>query len=163
MLIKPYKFFWFYKHIYIFGELYSYFNKNSDCLMNKMNIFQIPFKYRREYDRRGSFILMKLPNGTPLWFAIKRETVTTRLPPVTINPLMPVGNYSYQFFISCPRDCVSRHNGGTSGAPLKPLRVYSALRALSTLMCLRGAPEGGTREFLDCPVKELTGQFQMPI
>ena len=25
-----------------------------------------------------------------------------------INPLMPVGNYSYQFFICCPRDCVSR-------------------------------------------------------
>ena len=27
----------------------------------------------------------------------------------------------------CPRDCVSRHNGGTSGAPLKPLRDDSAL------------------------------------
>ena len=25
-----------------------------------------------------------------------------------INPLMPVGNYSYQFFICCPRDAVSR-------------------------------------------------------
>ena len=24
------------------------------------------------------------------------------------NPLMPVGNYSYQFFICCPRDAVSR-------------------------------------------------------
>ena len=36
---------------------------------------------------------------------------------------------------------VSRHNGGTSGAPLKPLRVDSALRALSTLRGLRGAPE----------------------
>ena len=47
---------------------------------------------------------------------------------------MPIGNYSYQFFICCPRDCVSRHNGGTSGAPLKPLRVDSALRALSTIM-----------------------------
>ena len=57
------------------------------------------------------------------------------------NPLMPVGNYSYQFFICCPRDCVSRHNGGTSGAPLKPLRVDSALKALSTLRGLRGAPE----------------------
>ena len=58
-----------------------------------------------------------------------------------VNPLMPVGNYSYQFFICCPRDCVSRHNGGTSGAPLKPLRVDSALKALSTLRGLRGAPE----------------------
>ena len=36
---------------------------------------------------------------------------------------------------------VSRHNGGTSGAPLKPLRVDSALRALSTLRGLREAPE----------------------
>ena len=31
--------------------------------------------------------------------------------------------------ICCPRDCVSRHKGGTSGAPLKPLRVDSALRS----------------------------------
>ena len=38
------------------------------------------------------------------------------------------------FNICCPRDCVSRHNGGTSGAPLKPLRVDSALRALSSLV-----------------------------
>ena len=28
---------------------------------------------------------------------------------------------------------VSRHNGGTSGAPLKPLRDDSALRALSLM------------------------------
>ena len=41
----------------------------------------------------------------------------------------------------CPRDCVSRHNGGTSGAPLKPLRVDSALRAQSSLRGSRGAPE----------------------
>ena len=52
------------------------------------------------------------------------------------NPLMPTGAFN----ICCPRDCVSRHNGGTSGAPLKPLRVDSALRALSTLRGLRGAP-----------------------
>ena len=32
-------------------------------------------------------------------------------------------------------------NGGTSGAPLKPLRVDSALRALSSPRGLRGAPE----------------------
>ena len=52
---------------------------------------------------------------------------------------MPVGNYSYQFLICCPRDCVSRYNGGTSGPPLKPLRVDSALRTLLTLRGLRGA------------------------
>ena len=52
-------------------------------------------------------------------------------------PFMPTGAFN----ICCPRDCVSRHNGGTSGAPLKPLRVDSALRALSTLRGLRGAPE----------------------
>ena len=54
---------------------------------------------------------------------------------------MAIGNYSYQFLICCPRDCVSRHNGGTSGAPLKPLRDDSALRTLSTLRGLKGAPE----------------------
>ena len=41
----------------------------------------------------------------------------------------------------CPRDCVPRHNGGTSGAPLKPLRVNSTLRAQSTLRGLRRAPK----------------------
>ena len=53
-----------------------------------------------------------------------------------INPFMP----TVAFNICCPRDCVSRHNGGTAGAPLKPLRDDSALRALSTLRGLRGAP-----------------------
>ena len=32
-------------------------------------------------------------------------------------------------------------HGGTSGTPLKPLRDDSALRALSSLTALRGAPE----------------------
>ena len=36
------------------------------------------------------------------------------------NPLMAIGIYSYQFLICCPRDCVSRHNGGTSVPPLNP-------------------------------------------
>ena len=45
------------------------------------------------------------------------------------------------FNICCPRDCVSRHNGGTAGAPLKSLRDDSALRALSSLRGLRGAPK----------------------
>ena len=39
-----------------------------------------------------------------------------------VNPLMPNGVFN----LCCPRDWVSRHNGGTSGAPLKPLRVDSA-------------------------------------
>ena len=54
-----------------------------------------------------------------------------------LNPSMPNGAFN----ICCPRDCISRHNGGISGAPLKPLRVDSALKALSTLRGLRGAPE----------------------
>ena len=53
------------------------------------------------------------------------------------NPFMPTSAFN----ICCPRDCVFRHNGGTLGAPLKPLRDDSALRALSTLRGLRGAPE----------------------
>ena len=39
---------------------------------------------------------------------------------VTLNPLMAIGNNSCQFNICCPRDCVSRHNGGTSVPPLNP-------------------------------------------
>ena len=52
-----------------------------------------------------------------------------------INPFMPTGAFN----ICCPRDCVSWHNGGTSGAPLKLLRDDSALRTLSSLGGLRGA------------------------
>ena len=53
-----------------------------------------------------------------------------------INPFMP----TVPTFAVRETD-VSRHNGGTSGAPLKPLRDDSALRALSSLRGLRGAPE----------------------
>ena len=55
-----------------------------------------------------------------------------------INPFMP----TVAFNICFQRDCVSRHNGGTSGAPLKPLRDDRVLRALSSLRGLREAPEG---------------------
>ena len=50
-----------------------------------------------------------------------------------VNPFMPTG----AFRICCSRDCVSGHNGGTAGAPLKPLRDDSVLRALSSLRGLR--------------------------
>ena len=52
------------------------------------------------------------------------------------NPFMP----TVAFNICCPRDCVSRHNGAPSGAPLEPLRADSALRAPSSLRGLRRAP-----------------------
>ena len=53
------------------------------------------------------------------------------------NPFMS----TVAFNICCPRDCVSRHNGGTAGVPLKPLRDDSALKTLLSLRVLRGAPE----------------------
>ena len=53
------------------------------------------------------------------------------------NPFIP----TVAFNICCPKTDVSRHNGGPSGAPLKPLRDDSALRAPSFLGGLRGAPE----------------------
>ena len=55
---------------------------------------------------------------------------------MVINPFMPTGAFN----ICCLRDCVSLHNGSTAGAPLKPLRDDSALRALSSLRGLRGLP-----------------------
>ena len=58
-----------------------------------------------------------------------------------INPFVPTVAFSLlSSNICCLRDCVSRHNGGTSGAPLKPLRDDSALRTLSSLRGIRGAP-----------------------
>ena len=53
----------------------------------------------------------------------------TRSSEKIFNPFMP----TVAFNICCPRDCVSLHNGGIPGAPLKPLRDDSALRALSSL------------------------------
>ena len=50
---------------------------------------------------------------------------------IPLYPFMPTGAFN----ICCPRDCVSRHNGGTSGAPLKPLRVDSALRDVCGNVC----------------------------
>ena len=62
---------------------------------------------------------------------------------ITVNPFDPIVAFSQlSSKICCPRDCVSRHNGGTSGAPLKPLRDDSALRALSSLRSLRGGTRG---------------------
>ena len=58
----------------------------------------------------------------------------------------PVGTYRLNPFMpTVPAFAVreidvSRHNGGTSGAPLKPLRDDSALRTLSSLRGLRGHP-----------------------
>ena len=52
------------------------------------------------------------------------------------NPFMP----TVQTFAVWETD-VSRDKGGTSDAPLKPLRDDSALGALSSLRGLRGAPE----------------------
>ena len=56
--------------------------------------------------------------------------------PSSLNPFLP----TVPTFAVRETD-VSRHNGGTSGAPLKPLRDDSALRALSSLRGLREATE----------------------
>ena len=72
------------------------------------------------------------------WDIVEKKGLFTHGFGITI----PQPIYPHRSNMCCPRDCVSRHNGGTSGAPLKPLRVDSALRALSTLRGLRGAPEG---------------------
>ena len=56
-----------------------------------------------------------------------------------VNPFVPTVAFSQlSSNMCCPRDCVSRHNEDTSGAPLKPLRDDSALRALSSLRGLMG-------------------------
>ena len=45
---------------------------------------------------------------------------------------------------------VSRHNGGTSGTPLKPLRDDSALRALSALW--NGGHERVKASLIECAI-----------
>ena len=55
-----------------------------------------------------------------------------------IHAEKPVSLERHAFNICCPRDCVSRHNGGTSGAPLKPLIVDSALAASEQFALMDG-------------------------
>ena len=64
-----------------------------------------------------------------------------------LNQFMPTVAFSQPILPTVPTFAVretdvSRHIGGTSGVPLKPLRDDSALRALSSLRVLRGVPEG---------------------
>ena len=76
-----------------------------------------------------------------IWFKIENKTVTATISHSIrkemeikfsqrylqscslVNPLMPNGVFN----ICCPRDCVSRHNGGTSGAPIMPTKRTSVL------------------------------------
>ena len=62
-----------------------------------------------------------------------------------LDPFLPTVAFSQPILLTFPtlavrETDVSRHNGGTSGAPLKPLRDDSALRVLSS----QGI-KGGTR------------------
>ena len=105
------------------------------------------FVFQRIYGLRLRWLKELIFSTVLSWLEYLHEGSTTLRDPCSrksfvnllryCNPLMPNGAFN----ICCPRDCVSRHNGGTSGAPLKPLRVDSALKALPTLRGLRGAPE----------------------
>ena len=47
-------------------------------------------------------------------------------PTLHINPFVPTVAFSQlSSNMCCPRDCVSRHNGGTSGAPIMSRDVVS--------------------------------------
>ena len=59
----------------------------------------------------------------------------TRLSPFMPCPVPTVPTFAVR------ETYVSRHNGGTSGAPLKTIRDDGALRALSSLRGCRGTPE----------------------
>ena len=57
--------------------------------------------------------------GELYWYKSRRFSIANiriRASQQMYNPLMPNGAFNN----CCPRDCVSRHNGGTSGAPLNP-------------------------------------------
>ena len=75
--------------------------------------------------------------GKHLKSTMKNAIIANGYCRIYINPFIS----TVAFNICCPRDCVSRPNGGTAGAPLKPLRDDSALRTLSSLRGLRGTPE----------------------
>ena len=72
--------------------------------------------------------------------------ITRLIDPSYYTTIYLSAGYFKQFLPTVPTFAVretdvSRYNGGTSGAPLKPLRDDSALRALSSLRGLRGKPK----------------------
>ena len=77
---------------------------------------------------------MTPPNITVLWCRGLQGRGWKRVADREINFCPPFQHLLFERL-------TSRHNGGTSGAPLKPLRDDSALRALSSLRGLRGTPE----------------------
>ena len=112
---------WINLYCILIQERYSYWYRSSAWIST--NLFIVPFPIYIH-------ICCLLAQGCP------SVPTTTACSLLLVNPFMPI----VAFNICCPRDCVSRHNGGNAGAPLKPLRDDSALRALSTLRGLRGAP-----------------------
>ena len=86
-------------------------------------------------DVDGLDVVLKHDAGTRVAFVLRRVGVNKVALKSCINPFMP----TVPTFAVRETD-VSRHNGCTLGASLKPLRDDIALRALSSLRALRGAP-----------------------
>ena len=98
-----------------------------------MHIWKYPTLYfndKCEYSRcLGPYIIARYKMWSRIKFTSQAHTdifVPIEILPYMSHPFMP----TVAFNICCPRDCVSRHNGGTAGGPLKPLRDDSALRGL---------------------------------
>ena len=65
----------------------------------------VPYQFgSNPREKKGIFSLMTM--------MVMRDVTHSNL----LNPLMTSGSFN----ICCPRDCVSRHNGGTSVPPLNP-------------------------------------------
>ena len=100
---------------------------NCLAILHWENYISFPFKFNGIW----SWWQFSFRFGTKLNYIWQ---IGTQVPPIAltpkstnwVNPLMPNGAFN----ICCPTDCVSRHNGGASGAPLKPLRVDSALSTI---------------------------------
>ena len=99
---------------------------NSDLSIIEANIYKRRslFDTYRNLEKKNQILEEKFLKDVRLnnFFHHQPE----RLPPLDmLGTILP---RCLGFNICCPRDCVSRHNGGTSGAPLKPLRDDSVLR-----------------------------------
>ena len=108
-----------------FTNFNRYFDKDSACYPSQ-NIYRNMHFFSDLNDSVERFVyvaevfsvygILNQPNVVLRWFYL------------LINPFLPTVAFSQlSSNICCPRDCVSRHKGGTSGAPLKPLRDDSAI------------------------------------
>ena len=100
-----------------FNSYHSIEHKNSliRSLINRANVICDPQHVNEEISYVNIISKLNGYNNNII------DEISNQIEHPPINPFMPTGAFN----ICCPRDCLSRHKGGTRGAPLMPREAVS--------------------------------------